>query len=485
VITTTTETTLEELVDMINNDANNPGVTASTLYYDDKYHLVLNGNDAGGDYEISVNTSNTEILKSDSLFTADSDNATLSTKFTELDQFEGTLAGDEYITISGKTHDGTAFSQDFYINEYMTLNHLVGEIDDAFGETASAKLENGEIIVSDNTCGSSQMELSLAYNAGSGVTTFTMPTITQSVAGGSVSASLSGFGESDFAETQSAQDCQIKVDGFPGGEDDWIERSSNTIDDVISGVTLNLHDTGSVQVNMTRDIESIKENLNELVTAYNDVKNYIQENTSYDKTTKEAGLLMGDYIVSTIESQLRVPLINSAGGFQEDIETFLMPGQIGFSLDRDGLLEFDSIVFDQAIADDYMGVLSLIGADKTGSSDSNTIEFYGASSKYTTAGTYEVEVVITGGVITSAMIKHEDDTQWHEAEIDGNIITGAGGFDDNGNPLYAENSLQLTVDLSQSGTFDGSVRVKQGFAGAMEDSLDAILKTTTGALDVD
>ena len=28
-----------------------------------------------------------------------------------------------------------------------------------------------------------------------------------------------------------------------------------------------------------------------------------------------------------------------------------------------------------------MGVLALIGADKTGSSDSNTIEFYGASSE--------------------------------------------------------------------------------------------------------
>jgi hypothetical protein len=44
------------------------------------------------------------------------------------------------------------------------------------------------------------------------------------------------FAEADFTETQSAQDSQIRVDGYPSGE--WISRSSNTIDDVISGFTI-------------------------------------------------------------------------------------------------------------------------------------------------------------------------------------------------------------------------------------------------------
>ena len=50
VLTTTSETTLEDFAGLINNDANNPGVTASLLYFNDAYHLVLNGNDAGSDY---------------------------------------------------------------------------------------------------------------------------------------------------------------------------------------------------------------------------------------------------------------------------------------------------------------------------------------------------------------------------------------------------------------------------------------------------
>ena len=72
VITTTDETTLDDLVGLINNDANNPGLTASLLSYNDAYHLVLNGNDAGSDYEIKINSSNTEVWETDSAFTVGS-----------------------------------------------------------------------------------------------------------------------------------------------------------------------------------------------------------------------------------------------------------------------------------------------------------------------------------------------------------------------------------------------------------------------------
>jgi flagellar hook-associated protein 2 len=95
VITTTDDTTLEDLVGLINNDADNPGVTAGLLYYNDMYHLVLSGNDAGTDYEISINASSTEVWQMKSTFAVDGDNATLSTKITELDQFSGTLGSAE------------------------------------------------------------------------------------------------------------------------------------------------------------------------------------------------------------------------------------------------------------------------------------------------------------------------------------------------------------------------------------------------------
>lgn len=485
VLTTTADTTLEDLVGLINNDAKNPGVTANLLFYNGAYHLMLNGNDAGSDYEILINSSNTEVWQAASSFTVGSENAALADKVKDLDQFAGTLAGDESITITGTMHDGTAVHHSVAVNENTTLSHVIEEINDAFAGTAKATLVNGQIRLTSNTSGVSQMQLSLGYNAGSGSTTLDVPAVAQSTQGGSVAASLAGFAAADFTETQSAQDSEVKVDGYPLGAEEWITRSSNTIDDVIHGVTLHLHDTGTVQVNLTRDIQSVKEKLDAMVTAYNTAATYLKEKTGYNDVLKTAGVLMGDLTISNIVNDLRRPLIQQTSGFVIDVESFLMPGQIGLELDRDGMLSLNNADFDEAIAEDYMGVLALIGADKTGSSDSNRIEFYGASSDNTTAGTYNVEVTVSGGAITSARMKLAGEGTWRSATFSENIVTGDSTFNDDNLPINPENGMQLSVDLSQDGTFTATVRVKQGFTGAMEDTLDRILKATSGALALD
>jgi flagellar capping protein FliD len=604
-ITTTATTTLEELAGLINNDANNPGVTASLLRYDDTYHLVLNGDDAGTDYEISINASSTEVWQADSALTVGSDNATLSTKVTDLDQFSGTADDDDVIEITGKDHSGAAIAQvDLSITENTTVGHLISEINDAFDGIAKATFENGEIVLMDKTSGSSNLEIGTAttsgtfvlnYNdGGDGSSTLTPPTMAVETEGGATTADLSGYALSDFTLSQAAQDSKIKVDGFPSttpvvevqhldwstkansgtwtltydgqttadiahnalatdvqaalellpnvstgditvagdrlsvnngtmtftfdnipgdvnmlvidssslnpldplnwiftentkGQDGYISRSSNTVDDVLYGVTLHLHDTTDAEgeeITLTRDIQSVKNKLSTMVAAYNSAITYIQQQTGYNNELKTGGVLMGDYLVSTIRNQIRSPLIGQISGFIEDIDTFLMPAQIGLEIDREGVLSLDTNVFDEAIAEDYMGVLAMIGADKTGSSDSNTIEFYGASSNYTTAGTYDVEVLVAGGVIINAKIKLSTESSYRNATYSGNVVTGDSTFDDNSDPLYPENALQLSVDLSQDGTFTATVQVKQGFTGAIEDALDRMLKTTTGSIAI-
>jgi flagellar hook-associated protein 2 len=267
----------------------------------------------------------------------------------------------------------------------------------------------------------------------------------------------------------------------------WIKRSSNTVDDVIYGVTLHLHDTTDASgedITLTRDISSIKGKISKLVDSYNLAIDYIKETTGYNSIIKTGGVLMGDYVVSLMRNKLVSPIISQTSGFIEDFDTFRMPGQIGLELDRDGLLNLDSNAFDEAIAEDYLGVLALIGANKTGTSSSDTVKFYGASSDFTTAGTYDVQVQITGGVITSAQIKLSSEATYRDATYSGNIVTGDSTFDDNGDPVYPENALQLSVDLTQDGTFTATVRIKQGFTGEIEDELDKMLRVTIGSIQI-
>ncbi|HPS54856.1 MAG TPA: flagellar filament capping protein FliD, partial [Sedimentisphaerales bacterium] len=293
--------------------------------------------------------------------------------------------------------------------------------------------------------------------------------------------------------------CQIKVDGYPPEDSDWQEgdtmtnwmtRSSNTIDDAIYGVTLNLHDTTDKkgeQVSLTRNIESLSSKMIKLVEAYNSTVTFIKENTAYDASTEVAGVLMGDYIVSIIKNQILSPIMNHASGFVSDKDSFLNPTELGLEIDSDGVLSLDSTLFSEAITEDYLGVLELIGADKSGSGNSD-IKFYSASSSYTDAGNYNVKVKYdASGNLSEAWIKltSEDESKYRQATIKDGVIIGNSEFSSSGEPLYGENALQLTAPITGTANsqLTGVINIKHGFAGVMEDALDMMLKYN-GTIDI-
>jgi flagellar hook-associated protein 2 len=602
VVQTTDTTTLEDMVGLINNDADNPGVTASILQYDDGndgvYHLVLGSQDSGNDYQIKINSSNTEVYTADSTLQYNSENAVVTTKIKDLDSFSGVIESGstaDQIRVQGNQHNGIAVDYYFDVTQYTTIEDLLAEIEDGLGDSATATFSDGLIKLTDNISGASSMSLTLTFIPGTGSSaSITLPTFSQTTQGGSTSASLASFTASTFIETQSAQDSMIKVDGYPAsadaaevqllsstlsanngtytlsfngettaaidhaatigtvegilnglstiaavggvtvggtppddsgspmtitfldtagnvnqvtivdsmnpgvhtmstqteGNNGWISRSTNTVDDVLTGVTLNLHDDtyntttldyDDIEVTLTRDTATLKEKMNEMITAYNEIVAFVQEKADYDAETKTAPILYGEYSVTTIRSQIKNPFILAADGFTTD-DSFTMPKDIGLTINSDGLLELDGNEFDEALIDDYRDVLDLIGAMKTGSSGGNDaayIKFYAAGT-YTEGGQYNVKVTVSGGTITEAKIWTSDETESEArtvdaANINGNMVTTNSEFDDNGNPLYPENSLTFTVDLTQSGTLEATIYVKHGFAGEVKDSLDDIL----------
>lgn len=503
VVQTASDTTLQDLVDKINTDPYNTGVTASILEYDDpaggRYHLVLSGRESGSDYQISIHTSSTEVHTSTQLLDQYDDEAALSTKISNLSGAADFDSGStpDAIRIQGTQHDSTAVNVLFEINQNTTLEELLDEIEEAYGDTVRATLDDGKIVITDKTSGLSDLTISLIFEPGTDSSaTWTPPTFSVTTEGGSITSGLTSLDPGDFLETQYAKDALIKIDGYPPGDDTdpatWISKSSNTIDDVITGVTLNLqgvtgNDTegyDTVEVSLNRDTEALTDKMQAMVDAYNSLVTYIDEQTTYDEEEKKSGLLSSEYSLTSMESMLRSVFTLNVSGFTAS-DPFMNPKDIGLELEADGTLSLDSSAFDEALVDNYLGVLDLLGAQKTGKSDSSIVDFYQAST-YTDAGQYDVRVTIEAGVITSAQIKL-DSEDWDEARdmtVIDNMLYGSNETGTNGYPANPEYSLALSVDTGQTGTFDVNISIRQGFAGNLYDMVDDMLDDTNGRISI-
>ena len=605
ITTVADETTLEDLVGMINNDEDNPGVTASLLHQGGKYHLMLSGQETGGDYRISINSSSTEVWASSTAsgsFNDNGINAGLTTKITELDEFSigAGLQGDEKITINGKNHFGTDLPEtELSVTANTTVGHLIDAINDRFDGVATARLENGEIYITDHISGTSLLQISLAYDNGlTGDTALTLPAMAVSTEGGGTSESLASLVSTSFIQTQSAQSSKIKVDGYPStvvaeeqrltlgsvtnggtftltyngettgpiaynaatatiqtalealtnvtagditvggdrldensagytsftftgtagnvkmisidtgslsfsgvntaaftettkGNDGYISRNSNSVSDAMSGITLNLHDVTAanetVGITISRNTGAVSGKVQHMVDTYNALMTILKEKTGYNAETKKMGILSDDIAVSFNKAQTRGPFTGIITGFVDTIDSFVQASDIGLSIDGTGMMEFDTNEFNDAVNKDYIGVLETLGATKSGNSNNTAVQFYNSSDKYTTAGTYNVKVTVAGNAITEAMIKLSTESAYHDVNWVGGLISGDSTFDDNGDPVFAENGLQLTVDLSTDGTYGTDedpviINVKQGMAGALEDLLEQVLDAD-GRLD--
>jgi len=186
--------------------------------------------------------------------------------------------------------------------------------------------------------------------------------------------------------------------------------------------------------------------------------------------------------ISFIKSQSRNPFIGTAAGFIDSIDSFVKASDIGITFDGDGMMQLDTSIFSDAVKENFNGVLSLLGANKTSNNESGIIEFYSSSEKYTTAGTYDIEVDINDShQITGVRIKLSTEAEYRTiSNWNNNLVTGEMLFDDKGNPVYPEHSLQFTVDLTQSeGTYTSTLSVKQGIIGALNEFISTTLKTNS------
>ena len=295
------------------------------------------------------------------------------------------------------------------------------------------------------------------------------------------------FGASSFENTQNAQSALIKVDGYPSGSAQWISRDSNTIDDVIPGVTLTVKTASSnsaIQIGITTDTSAIESNIRAFVSNVNTISKLIQALTLVSNTSGSAtgSLLTGNYGVQIIQSTLQDVLSDIGVGFNMYNSTtksgdyYSALSQIGISTDADqssntyGLLIIDSDALDTALNKDSDGVAKLFAANYEGESDSKDFSYLSRINGKTKAGSYDVKVTTSATGISSATINGV------KAGIDGWKITGVTG-----------DAAGLVIQLNNytpNSTFSGTVDLKQGKAGELVDTLTQLTNSTSGPLAI-
>ena len=146
-------------------------------------------------------------------------------------------------------------------------------------------------------------------------------------------------------------DASFSVDGFA------VTRGSNSVSDVLSGVTFDLKAVGSATIDIARDTQAIEDAAQSFADAYNSLVSLVS-----DLSGKE-GDLNGDSTLRNLMGRLRGVLNQPPTGIAS---SFTSLSEVGFATQRDGSLEFDRSAFETALNNDFQGVAELFANDDQG-----------------------------------------------------------------------------------------------------------------------
>lgn len=154
-------------------------------------------------------------------------------------------------------------------------------------------------------------------------------------------------GTQNLNQIDAALDASFTVDGFA------VTSSSNTVADVLQGVTFELRSLGTSTIQVGRDNEAVQASVQEFVDAYNAL------NTTVSQLRN--GELRGDSALLSIESQLRTVFNTGTTGLSGLYSTL---SEIGVSFNNEGVLTLDTNQLNDTLIADFRGVSNLF-ADAT------------------------------------------------------------------------------------------------------------------------
>ncbi len=275
-----------------------------------------------------------------------------------------------------------------------------------------------------------------------------------------------GYG---FVVTTAAQDAVLDVGGIA------VTRSSNTIDDLVDGVTITLKDvtTSPVTVGVARDVDGIASKTKALVDLLNGALGEVKLRTAYNAETNQRSSLTGDATARSLAQSLTSAMSNAVGS-----SALGSVGLAGIELGRDGTFKFDEAKFKAAYAADPAAVETLLTGGSTASSG---VTFERAGWR-TQAGTHAIELSNDNGEWTARIGGEEATVTVNE---DGSLRVAVSAVNERMGGMSVTISSGLAATATSTMAEVGTVTHDPGAASrlitATNRALDAVNGTLTTA----
>jgi flagellar hook-associated protein 2 len=169
---------------------------------------------------------------------------------------------------------------------------------------------------------------------------------------------------SPMSRSTSAADAELTINGIA------ITSASNTLNDVVDGLTLNLHKTttSDVAITVAPDTASVKTAITNFVSAFNTLASFISAQTAYNADTKTGGAMQGDQATLALQNQLR-NVINQGSSASS---AWSRLSDIGLTIKTDGTLETNATKLDNALGN-LPELKKLLATDGASSAESGFI----------------------------------------------------------------------------------------------------------------
>jgi flagellar hook-associated protein 2 len=162
-----------------------------------------------------------------------------------------------------------------------------------------------------------------------------------------------------------AQDAVITIGGEGVSNPLLVTSSTNTVEDVIPGVTLNLLSASDerVTISVVQDVDSIVGAIETFVQAYNGTMDVIERDTSFDPENFARGPLFADPTVSVVRDRLHRTMVNRFAGLDR---AWSFAFSVGLRVGEGNRLRFDEEEFREAYESSPEQVEAFFTTEDTG-----------------------------------------------------------------------------------------------------------------------